>query len=73
MEIFLCSFGPSLSRAVNVHHSGLDLQAECHQRVFKVSLMGHQAVIKWSSSSHQVVFKQSFRGHTIQQYQISQQ
>ena len=43
LRLFVRLLGSNLSRALNLHHSGLDLQA----------------VIKGSSSGLQVVFKQS--------------
>ncbi len=68
MIIFICSFGPRLSRALNHHLSGSDLlvffkQASCGlQVVFKRSLSGLKSVFKRSSGGLQAVFKESSRG-----------
>ena len=49
--------GTNLSRALNLHHSGSDLQAASYQRVFKGSSKGLQVVFKLSSRGLQEVFK----------------
>ena len=57
MPMSVLVFVTNLSKALNLHHSGSDLQA-----AIKGSLGSPQAVFKWSSSSIQAVFKWTLTG-----------
>ena len=75
MQIFVCSSGPSLYKALNIHLSGLDLQAalsDLYQLpLFQLSLsslsalfqlsLSHPSLISLSRSQHTVLDKLSLK------------